>query len=275
MVKRDDRPAKTWGPCTLNNYTEDDITWLKSLEVNKMTCSKEVGEEGTPHLQFHVTFKRAYRFAGLKKLHNQVSWRIQDCPQDNNYSRKRDGELIIDVDNTKKKGARTDLQQTKEIVQSTNSMRAVCEGQFNYQCMRTAELYLKYCEQPRPIGPIKIYWLWGESGAGKSRYPYDHHEEVFKPINYKWWEGYDGHKVVLIDEFRKDFCTFHDLLAPLTDIYPFRVETKGGSRQVQFDTLYFTSCFHWRDVYDTREDLYQLERRITDTIHFTKLKRNA
>lgn len=265
--------SPTWGPNTLNNYDDGDIAWLKSLEVSVLTCSKEVcPDTGTPHLQFSVTFKRAYRLAGLRKLHGRVSWRIQDCPQDNNYCRKRDSELIINIDNRKKKGQRTDLETAREIVSTTHSMRAVCQAVFNYQAYRTAEIWLKYCEPQRPRFRPDVFWLHGASNTGKSHYPYLHHEddEIFIPKNYKWWEGYDGHKVVLIQEFRQDYCTFHQLLE-LLDRYPFRLEHKGGSRQVQFTTLYITSCYHWRDVYDTPEDLYQLERRISKTIHFKAL----
>jgi hypothetical protein len=62
------KTAKTFGPCTLNNYDEGDIEWLKKLECNVMTCSKEIGDNGTPHLQFSVTFKRSYSLAALKNL---------------------------------------------------------------------------------------------------------------------------------------------------------------------------------------------------------------
>lgn len=106
LYKSDKMPcltAKTFGPCTLNNYNDGDIEWLKRLECNVMTCSKEVGETGTPHLQFSITFKRSYSLAALKKLHNGVHWEIQECKQDNNYCRKRDAELIIDRDERKKK----------------------------------------------------------------------------------------------------------------------------------------------------------------------------
>ena len=49
---------------------------------------------------------------------------------------------------------------------------------------------------------------------------YEENTNVFRPLNYKWWEGYDGHEVVLLDDIRKDFCKFHELLT-LLDIYPY------------------------------------------------------
>lgn len=265
------RTAKTFGPCTLNNYDEGDIEWLRNLECNVMTCSKEIGDGGTPHLQFSVTFKRSYSLAALKKLHGRVHWEFQDCVQDNNYCRKRDSELIIDRDERKKKGARTDISEVKEVVASTHSMRAVMDVATSVQSVRLAELWLKYKEPPRKIEPdsIKIHVRWGRTGLGKTGEIWRKHgeEAVFKPLNFKWWEGYDGHEVVILDEFRGDYCKFKELL-DLTDIYPYRVECKNGSRQLKAKTFYITSSlppeeWYMNYVFGKNERFDQLTRRFT------------
>lgn len=266
------KTAKTFGPCTLNNYDEGDIEWLKGLECNVMTCSKEIGDNGTPHLQFSVTFKRSYSLAALKKLHGRVHWEFQECVQDNNYCRKRDSELIIDRDERKKKGARTDIADIKEVVKDTLSMKQVVQVATSVQSVRMAELWLKYNEPKRPIDPApEIHYRWGKAGCGKTRYVWDTHgtDAVYTPTTYKWWEGYDGHKIVLLDELRANWCTFGELLK-LLDRYPFTVETKGGSRQFQATTIYITSCKKPQELYDphhfdANERVDQLIRRL-DTI---------
>jgi len=236
-----------------------------------MTCSKEIGENGTPHLQFSVTFKRSYSLAALKKLHSRVHWEFQDCVQDNNYCRKRDSDLIIDIDNRKKKGARTDIEEVKDVVSSTCSMRAVMNMATSVQSVRMAELWLKYNEPPRIIDPkdIKIHVRWGRAGLGKTGEIWRKYGEtgVFKPLSFKWWEGYDGHEVVLLDEFRGDYCKFKEIL-DLTDIYPYRVECKNSSRQLKAKTFYITSSLppeEWYSdyVFGKNERLDQLTRRLT------------
>ncbi len=268
------KTAKTFGPCTLNNYDEGDIKWLQNLECNVLTCSKEVGETGTEHLQFSVTFKRTYSMAALKKLHPRVHWEFQECTQDNNYCRKRDSELVIDRDERKKKGSRTDIADIKQIVRDTLSMAAVVEAATSVQAVQMASYWLKYNEPKRPIDPtgIEIHWRYGSSGEGKTRWVWEKHGlSVFTPTTYKWWEGYDGHKIVLIDEFRANWCTFGELLK-LTDIYPYTVETKYGSRQIQATTFYITSCKHPALVYNTdtfdgQEKVDQFLRRLTSVTH--------
>lgn len=263
--------AKTFGPNTLSNYEDRDIAWLEQLECTRMVVSKEIcPTTGTPHLQFHVTFRRSYSRAALKKLHNGVHWEFQDCPQDFNYARKRDSEVIIDRDERKRKGQRTDIAEIKEVVKETHSMQAVVEVATSTQSVRMAELWLKYNEPKRPITPMpEIHWRWGKPNSGKTRYVWDKHgvDGVYTPTTYKWWEGYDGHKVVLLDELRADWCTFGQLLR-LLDRYPYVVETKGGSRQIQATTWYITCCKHPMELYDRTtfdacERVDQLLRRLS------------
>ena len=90
---------------------------------------------------------------------------------------------------------------------------------------------------------------------------------MFKPVSYKWWEGYDGHKTVLLDEIRGDFCKFHEFLK-LTDRYGIRVESKGGSRQLVANTILVTSAYHPADLWSTVEDKSQLSRRISKILKF-------
>lgn len=261
---------KSW-VFTIYGDMEKEAEWLKSLEFNVMTASEEVcPDTGNLHIQGSVTWKRTYSRAALKKLHSKAHWEPQKCVADNNYCRKRDSKVLIDEDHRKKKGARTDIQTVKEIVRSSNSMAAVVEVATSVQSVRMAELYLKYKEPPRPLEPApEIHWRWGKAGVGKTRYIWDTHgiDNVYTPTTYKWWEAYDGHKVILIDELRSNWCTFGELLK-LTDRYPFRVETKGGSRQMLANIIYITSCKHPKDLYnphhfDAEERVDQLLRRVT------------
>lgn len=248
---------------------ERELEWFNSLEWNKLVVYREYTEENKLHLQGQITWKRSYSAAAVKKLHNYAHWEFSKAECDANYSRKITSIKLIDEDRRKKRGERTDLEIARNIVKTTYKMRDVVEATTSCQAIRSSEIWLKYREPERRVGPIEVIWYWGESGSGKTRAVYEENEEVFRPTTYKWWEGYDGHEVVLFDEFRRDFCKFHELLA-LLDIYPYRVETKGGSRQMVATKIYITSCFSPENMYETREDLYQLTRRITTIKEFKK-----
>ena len=118
-----------------------------------------------------------------------------------------------------------------------------------------------------------MYWFYGPTGSGKSRCA----EEMFPNAYWamstgKWWEGYDGQEVVIINDYRKDFCKFHELLN-LLDRYPYRVECKGGSRQFTSKTIVITTPLSPEETWENRtsEDLGQLLRRI-DNILFLAME---
>jgi len=87
--------SKNW--CfTLNNYTEEDIKDIALWECKGVAYGKEVGENGTPHLQGFVCFKNQVRFQTVKDLHAKAHWEIMHGRLDQNkaYCSKQ-GELTI------------------------------------------------------------------------------------------------------------------------------------------------------------------------------------
>lgn len=222
-----------------------------------------LGEETCPttdkkHLQIYITFTRKYTFKQLKKLLPDAHIEVSKC-NDWNYELKGANYEIQDFS---KQGKRSDLDAARDYLAKRPCIREVLPDLRSYQSVKMCETILKYNEPKRPIGPITFIWCYGDTGTGKSKWAYESHDDIFRPVSYKWWEGYDAHKTVLIDDFRKDWCKFHELLT-LTDIYPYKVECKGGSREVQFDTIIITTPFHPEQTYETREDINQLLRRIT------------
>jgi len=113
---------KTW--CfTLNNYVEDDVKLFESIECNYISCGREVGEKGTPHLQGCITFATSKRLKALKKISPRANWselykddktgRPLDLEGARNYCMK--GDFFVN-DNRKKKGERTDLEDIYRMV---------------------------------------------------------------------------------------------------------------------------------------------------------------
>lgn len=56
---------------TLNNPSDEEITYIKSLNdddrVTTLVCQEEVGKEGTKHLQFAISYKNPRTFSAVKK----------------------------------------------------------------------------------------------------------------------------------------------------------------------------------------------------------------
>jgi len=129
-------------------------------------------------------------------------------------------------------------------------------------------------QRDRTEPPIVI-WVSGGTGTGKTSWAFElgvkytgSEDEVYITSDPKlhWWEGYDTHPFVVVDDFRPTGIQFSWLLR-ITDRYPVNVEFKGGSVKFKPRVIVFTGpeCLH--DTFATRaehrpEDIRQLERRI-------------
>lgn len=117
----------------------------------------------------------------------------------------------------------------------------------------------------------RVLWFYGPTGTGKSRVADAIAPDAYwKPGGTKWWCGYQPPQPVIIDDYRRDLCTFHELLR-LLDRYPMSVEFKGGSVQFNSSLVIITTPKDPRGTWEgrTEEDLAQLFRRIECVCEYT------
>lgn len=110
----------------------------------------------------------------------------------------------------------------------------------------------------------EVFWYHGATGGGKSRRANEENPGAYwkNPTN-KWWCGYQQEDCVIIDDYRRDFCTFADLLR-LFDFNPLKIETKHGTTEFCSRKIVITSPRDPRNTWAgrTTEELNQLLRRI-------------
>lgn len=248
---------------TWNNYSEENYNLLLGCGSRYGIVGKEVSPTtGTPHLQFYIYYHNAVSFNSVHKLltgaHIEVA---KGSPESNIVYCSKEGNFV-EWGERPSQGKRKDLDVVKEVLKQTNKIRDVVEIAQSYQSVKMAEVYLKYHEKPRDFKP-KVEWYWGPTGTGKTKTAYEIlGQNVYTCLSTaRWFDGYDAHENVLIDDMRKDFCKFHELLRML-DRYAFKVETKGGTRQFVARHIIITSCYPPEQLFHTREDVNQLLRRI-------------
>jgi len=250
---------------TLNNYDLDDIESIKALTCDYCIVGDEVGESGTPHLQCYFRFKSARTLSALKKKLSTAHFEVAlgNDLQNREYCSKQS--ILYETGKPSSQGKRTDLEKiTTMMDDGVNSMRELLPHLRSTQSVRMAEIRLKYFEKKRTWKP-EVLWFHGSTGTGKSRLAYDMTNEPFTCLDtIKWWEGYDAHEDVIIDDLRSDFCKYNDFLK-LIDRYAYQVECKGGSRQLLARRIIITSPYRPEYIWRTAEDPQQLLRRI-DTI---------
>lgn len=256
---------------TLNNYTEETYSSLLSLlrsNTKYWIVGKEVAPTtGTPHLQGYVEFnvQRTVNsvIKSFKGCHVEIRRGTREQARD--YCAKG-GDFEEHQDGFQPQGTRTDLKQN-----FTTMREAVIEAD-SYQAIKKAECYLTWHEEKRDWKP-EVHWFYGETGTGKSRKArYILGDDVYtKNEASKWWNGYDGHADVIIDDFRDSWWSLTEMLR-LLDRYECKIETKGGMRQFRPRRIIVTSAIAPSACYqNTGESIKQLIRRIDRVEQFTAL----
>lgn len=236
---------------TLNNYDQDDVDRLDATgtelvpdTIVYLVFARETGEEGTPHLQGFVSFKRrrTHRFVcelltGTPGTGGIFVERAEGSPeQAAEYCKKADtaAEDIFEHGRCPGgRGARTDLARAYGAIRDGASFRELCELQpavgirYGSGIMRLINL------QSRVKPSMEIHVFWGSTGVGKTRRVYDFvdAEKIWscpgKTGGRVWFDGYDGHEVALFDDFDGSWFPVTYFLK-LIDRYPLRCEVKGG-----------------------------------------------
>lgn len=218
------------------------------------------------HYQGYIYLTNAKTLAAMIKFCKPRHVEVAKGTPQQNYDYCSKDENFVEFGSPPTQGARNDLERLNIMIeQGTTSMRELITHCSSLQSIRMCEILLKYNEPVRNY-KTQVYWYYGATGTGKTRTVMEKYPDAYVCMgDSKWWEGYDGHEVVIIDDYRKDFCKFHILLRIL-DRYQFRVETKGASRQLLCKKLFITSNQSPREMWESRttEDITQLLRRIDE-----------
>lgn len=263
---------------TLNNPTGGAELYGDEWVVEYLVVGHEIAPEtGTPHHQGYVRFANPRALAGVRKLLPRAHWEPVKGTEQQNYNYCSKEQVIVielgerevpeDASDQKQPGKRSDIALARSIISDGGGMIDVVHAVNSYQAIKCAEVMLKYLEQPRNWKP-EVIWLWGKTNVGKSHLAMQLCPNAWCSADHsKWFEGYDAHENVVLDELREDWCPFTTMLR-LLDKWPYRIEFKGGSRQFLARKIVITSAQPPHVVYANRkgEDLQQLGRRIDQIV---------
>lgn len=265
----------------INNPEDNDIACLirvrdyyKDYNIRYAIFGNEVGENGTPHLQGYISFDKAKTFKWVKELTGgraHIEQAKGNDVQNGTYCSK-EGSIALEVGEKKVPGKRNDLIEIRQAIALGAGVVQLIEDDKvkNYQQIKIAEVLLKYMEAVRDWQP-EVIWIYGPSGCGKSRLAHEMTEGERRYVKMsgsgKWWDGYDAHKFVILDDFRDSHMAITDLLG-LLDRYACRVESKGGSRQFLATKIVITSILppDMQYLAAKGEPTEQILRRITKVI---------
>lgn len=277
--------AKYW--CfTLNNPTEAEIyilnecpNWATYLIFGKEHFNQNNNPDSTPHLQGYLECR------GVKSLRKLSTWLIRA------HFEIRRGSSTQAAEYCKKEGDFTEFgtcSTTSDHVKKSTLLNEMIvlikDGKSNSELM---DLYGQdFIRQKRHIDMVrtvisrpdmrpkdvkhrKIIVNYGSTGLGKSRSARSYCDDYWVlPIgNGFWFDGYQGHKSIILDDFAgKSSAISLTHLLQLCDRYTIQGPIKGSFVWLTFKYLIITTNIHpvkWYNYADRPEQYKALCRRIT------------
>lgn len=270
---------------TINNPTDEEKITAETLgnssKVRYLIVGREVGEEGTPHLQCYIYFQNAVIFDSLKKHFPRAH--IEACrgtPDQNIAYCSKGGDFSVYGTvpiSTKRKG-----EMGKEYWD--NILDKAKKGKFedldsdvvirHYRTLRAIEK-----DFMPPVGDADDttgIWYWGTTGSGKSMAARKNYPNAYLKMCNKWWDGYQKQPFVIMDDFDKGHIHLGHHLKIWADRYAFLAESKGSAHQIRPEKIIITSNYHPSDIWGNEpQTLEPILRRFRITQFNNKLAQSS
>lgn len=277
---------------TLNNYTDVEVQAIRELPtdatVRFVAYGREIGENGTPHLQGVLVFKTKKTVVQAHSYIPRAHFEIARGTFDQAYLYVKKGEqshaeweqlksdgptygLNADVfeagdkpmaqKDVRKKGGEGEKKKWQEVKQLAISgdIDAIDPSVYVRYYNTLKNIAKDHMQKPNDLNRVSGVWISGPSGVGKSRAAREVFGKVYDKMPNKWWDGYQNEPVVLID----DLDTSHDFLAHnlkrWADRYSFVCEAKGNAREIRPKVIVVTSQY-------TIDDIWPLDKPAADAI---------
>lgn len=246
---------------TLNNYTEDELSRLSTLNCRFITYGREVAPDTqTPHLQGFVSFRDSRTLSAVKKdvprAHLEPKSANSTFDQAIGYCSKTDSNPYVRGDRPQDSVAKGDNERQRW----TDALSAAKAGRWddvpadiyirNYSNLKR----IKRDSAPAATDLVELdhygLWIYGPPRTGKSHMARTQYAPVYlKDLN-KWWDDYDGEANVLIDEFGPDNAKYlTDYMKKWVDRWKFSAEMKGSRTVIRPQLIIVTSNYSIEDCF--------------------------
>ncbi len=225
------------------------------------------------HYQGWIQVDKKKRLGGMKKLCQSKKIHLESCrgtenenekycKKDNKYSSA--GKFLT-------QGKRTDLDNLKIIIDEGGTLEDIAKADFKHFITynRGFQVYKKIVDQRLRKGfrKVNVIHIHGKTGTGKTRKAMEDTENDVYKIQGKalqWWDGYDGEKTLLIDEYDNDIALTE--LLGILDGYQLRLPIKGSFTYANWTKVFITSNIKKLHINAKPEHRQALKRRINSTI---------
>lgn len=249
-----------------------DKEYMKYLIVGEEVCPST----GKTHFQGYAEFVKQLEFSLVKNLlggeETHIEQRRGSAAQAATYCKKDN--KFKEYGTISRQGKRSDIEDATDMLTEGNSLKdtALANPALYVRYHKGLEKFRNLLIEPRNW-VTEVTVLYGETGCGKSRKARELVDNywVWTPARGKWFDGYEGHENVIMEEFRGQL-PFGFLLS-LLDRYECPVEVKGGTVEFCPKKIIITSPKHPRLWYEdcASDKVAQLLRRITNVSNVSEV----
>ena len=260
--------------CTWNLGDEEVDHWKDLLKgILDLTKARyavgqlEKGEEKDhPHIQFFLNFKKPVRVTAITKHQKRIH--VEKVKVNNGadkYCMKEetrvDGPVEFGekpVERNKKVDWEEVWKKAKEgkIEEIPASIRVIHYNKL--KSIAKDNMEFKDCDHLRGI------WIYGEAGAGKSKWAREQSKSIYPKLCNKWWDGYQGEDVVVMDDIMPEHKFLSQQLKIWSDRYDCILETKGGAVHAKYQWFIVTSQYCIDDIFEDARDREAIHRRFKE-----------
>lgn len=276
MSSVDNRRQSRFWCFTVNNY--DRTEGIDSELIDYLVVGDEIGDEGTPHLQGFVVFKRRHALPYVKKILPRAHWEIlkTTCLQASDYC-KKEGKILCELGT---------LPESKYVVSGEKTRKRwretveLCrEGRIDDTDEELQVRYYGNLKRIRQDHPDKVphltkpcgEWYYGPPDTGKSYAAWERYPDLFDKSTNKWWDGYRGEETILIDDFDRTRSELGHHLKRWADRYSFPAEQKGTTTRIRPKRIIITSNYLPSDIWSDDPVLVEAINKRFKVERFTKV----
>ncbi len=281
--KRDQSGRKKQGPkcvnwcftdfelLTYNEIFEAHSDRVRYIGVGKETCP----DTGKVHMQGWIQFKRSVRMGQVKAALGSRVIHVEPCK----------GSTLANEDYCKKEGCfesygefigqgrRSDLLAIRDEMLAGASWYDILFNHFETYCRYRGGIRDFYQmvvkKRGREWRTVNVEVLEGLTGVGKTKAAMAEDPDAYKisGSSLDWWDGYDGEKTIVIDEYANDVKITK--LMGILDGYQLRLPTKGSFTYALWDRVIITTNYPWEQWHTNADPRHRdaLKRRITKWTH--------
>jgi len=265
----DNKRSRGW--CyTLNNYTQAEYDHVLSLDTVYHVVGKEVGDEGTPHLQGYLYFKSMKSFKQTKAMVPRAHLEVaQGNSQQNLTYCSKGGDFVesgVRPMTKKEMGASGgDAERSRwndAYTAAAEGRLDDIDGDIKLRCYRTIKQVREdHQVQPDDVADATGVWIYGPTGVGKSHLVRAVWPDLYDKCCNKWWDGYVPGKVALLDDFDLTHECLGHHVKRWADKYAFRAEVKGGTVNLRPPVIAVTSQYLPMDIFKDDALCQAIQRR--------------